>query len=219
MRDHLLVAGQTYHVFSRSIAGFKIFNSDNEYSRMIDVFGYYRLERPTIPFSKFIDLSENAQSEITNTHSKHCRIVDIIAYCVMPTHIHLILKQLTGYGISVYMKNILNSYTRYFNTKHKRKGPLWEGRFKSVLVSDDEYLLHLSRYVHLNPVTSCLVGKPEDWKYSSLSEYTSPGKGNGGICEFNAMLDVIPADYKSFIDDRIAYQRELHTIKRLILEE
>lgn len=219
MRDDPLVIGQTYHIFTRSIAGYVIFNNDEEYSRIVEVMKYYIKRRPRLRFAVFNNLSTEYQKILLEECAAQKSLVDIVAYCVMPTHVHFILRQNEKDGISIYLKNIKDSYTRYFNTKHKRKGPLWEGRFKNVLVSDDEYLLHLSRYVHLNPVTSCLVGKPEDWKYSSLSEYTSPGKGNGGICEFNAMLDVIPADYKSFIDDRIAYQRELHTIKRLILEE
>jgi putative transposase len=219
MRDELLVVGQTYHIFSRSIAGFKIFNSENEYARIVEVFAYYKQGRPIIPYSQFVKLSDDAQGNILKKNSTHQCIVDIIAYCVMPTHIHLILKQLTNDGISVYLKNILNSYTRYFNTKHKRKGPLWEGRFKSVLVSDDEYLLHLSRYVHLNPTTSHLVDRPEDWKYSSLCEYLSDSSKDGGICKFNEVLEIVPADYKSFVEDRIAYQRELHIIGRHLLEE
>jgi putative transposase len=79
----------------------------------------------------------------------------------MPTHIHLVLRQLKDGGISKFMSNILNSYSRYFNIKHNRKGPLWEGRFRKVLVGSDEQLLHLTRYVHLNPVTACLVDKPK----------------------------------------------------------
>ena len=69
------------------------------------------------------------------------------------------------------MRRLLNSYTRYFNEKIKRKGPLWEGRFKKVLVNSDEQLLHLTRYVHLNPVSAGIVEKPEDWPCSSYREY------------------------------------------------
>ncbi len=78
----------------------------------------------------------------------------------MPTHIHLILKQLKEDGISAYMSKILNSYTCYFNRRTKRKGPLWESRFKRVEVTSDEQLLHLTRYIHLNPVTAHIVEEP-----------------------------------------------------------
>jgi len=70
-------------------------------------------------------------------------------------------------GISLYMKNLLNSYTRYFNTKTKRKGPLWQGRFKSVLIKMDEQL-YLTRYIHLNPTSEDLVEKTSEIKHPLL---------------------------------------------------
>jgi len=135
----------------------------------------------------------------------------------MPTHLHLVLKQLTEHGISEFMSLILNSYTRYFNTRHHRKGPLWEGRFKDVRVKTDEQLLHLTRYIHLNPVTAYMVGRPEEWGDSSYGEYISGVKDP--ICEFKGLLNIDPVRYKTFVEDRADYQRRLGDIKRLLLEE
>lgn len=218
MRDHALTVGQTYHVFSRSIAGYVIFNNDNEYSRMRDVFEYYVSERPSMSLSKYLLLSDEAQKSHSEIDESAGRLVDIIAYCIMPTHIHLILRQLQEDGISFYMKNALNSYTRYFNTKHKRKGPLWEGRFKSVLVKEDEYLQHLTRYIHLNPVTSNLVKKPENWKYSSYNEYLQTANKDEYMCRYQDLLEITPERYREFVEDRISYQQELHQIKAMLLE-
>jgi putative transposase len=134
----------------------------------------------------------------------------------MPTHLHLILKQLKHNGISIFMNNILNSYTRYFNTKHKRKGPLWEARFKNILIEKDEYLLHLTRYIHLNPVTASLINKPEDWLASSYREYIE--KNAEKICQYDDVLKTEPISYKQFVDDRISYQRELAKIKQYLFD-
>ena len=101
--------------------------------------------------------------------------MDIYVYCLMPNHLHLILEQLKTKGISGFMSDILNSYTKYFNIKHERVGPLFQCAFKSVLIESDEQLLQTSRYAHLNPVEALLVPINEIAKYpwSSMKEYIS----------------------------------------------
>jgi putative transposase len=146
------------------------------------------------------------------------RLVQIIAYCIMPTHLHLILKQLKENGISTFIGNVLNSYSRYFNTKYRRKGPLWEGKFKNVLVKTDEQLLHLTRYIHLNPSTAFLVDRPEEWLASSYQEYLLKVNNIERICKFEDVLEIEPSSYRKFIEDRISYQRELAVIKEMLLE-
>ena len=114
------------------------------------------------------------------------------------------------------MKNLLNSYTRYFNTKTKRKGPLWQGRFKSVLIKTDEQLLHLTRYIHLNPTSEDLVERPEDWPYSSYNEYLR--NSEEPLCSFSKYLDIEPKTYREFVESRKDYQKRLSEIKHLLLE-
>ena len=216
MRKDMLVIDEVYHVFNKSIAGFTIFNNACEYSRMLQVIQYYQRNKPSLRFSKFIQVPIVQASDINN-HVKE-KLVEIIAYCLMPTHIHLILKQLKEKGISIFMSNILNSCTRYFNIRHKRKGPLWEGRFKNVLVDSDEQLLHLTRYIHLNTVTAYLVEKPEDWQESSYREYLLESDNNNRICKYNNILDITPNSYRRFVEDQISYQRELSKIKDLLID-
>lgn len=218
MRRDLLVTGQIYHVFSRSIAGFKIFNSERDYSRIIQLLQYYKKVEPDIRFSRFNKLSEENKIDFLQSHSAKENLIDIIAYGIMPTHLHLVLKQRKESGISIFMNNVLNSYTRFFNTKHQRKGPLWESRFKNVLVETDEYLLHLTRYVHLNPVSSGLVNATELWEASSYREYIGLVDKDDSICNFSGLIDVGPRKYKTFVEDRAGYQRELHTIKKMLLD-
>lgn len=214
----MLVNEQVYHVFSRSIARYKIFNTEIDYNRIVQAIRYYRRAKNDIRFSRFIKLSYANKYKYNAGHADGNYLVDIIAYCIMPTHIHLILKQKTDGGVSQFMKNILNSCTRYFNVKHNRKGPLWESRFKSVLAESDEYLLHLTRYIHLNPVTAELAEKPEDWKASSYNEYIRGDKIIEPVCDLRGLLEIKPHEYKAFVDDRIAFQRELHKIKSLLLD-
>jgi putative transposase len=216
MEEKTLAIGEFYHIYTKSIAGFEIFNSDDEFRRMRSAIKYYLEEDPLLSLSAFIKSSKQKNGDITENNQFN-GIVRIIAYCIMPTHLHLILEQLEEKGISVFMNKILNSYTRYFNLKHKRKGPLWESRFKNVLVSSDEQLLHLTRYIHLNPVTAYLVAKPENWKWSSYSEYL--GKEVDGICCLGNTLVIETEEYAKFVKNRIGYQRELAKIKALIIED
>jgi putative transposase len=136
-------------------------------------------------------------------------IVDVIAYCIMPNHIHLLLNQTQESGLSVFMSNMLNSYTRYFNVKHDRKGPLWESRPKKTLIDSDEQLLHVTRYIHLNPVTAYMADRPQDWVPSSYSEYVSCIKDQDRICKFRGLISMDRQAYRAFVEEGVKYQREM----------
>lgn len=178
---------------------------------------YYKVENPPVRFSIFSDIKN--KKDFYERHSlQQDNLVEIIAYCFMPTHIHLILRQLKKDGISIFMGKVLNSYTRYFNLKNKRKGPLWESKFKNVEVGTDEQLLHLTRYIHLNPVTANLVEDPHEWSFSSYKEYLGEKQLKESICNYSRLLDVIPEDYKEFVSSRKEYQRDLAGLKELYLE-
>ncbi|MBN1521287.1 MAG: transposase [Candidatus Aureabacteria bacterium] len=218
-RRHSLENGYIYHVFTKTIAGFKVFNNDDEFLRILNTITYYQIEKPLVKFHRYEVLKkENLKIKRKDLHRSKRKIVEIIAYCIMPTHIHFVLKQIKKGGISKFMGQILNSYARYFNIKYKRKGPLWAGRFKSVLVETDEQLLHLTRYVHLNPVTSFLVNDPKDWKYSSLAEYITHGDNQENLCDFKNNLDIQHLFYEKFVNDRISYQRDLKKLEELVFE-
>ena len=205
-----------YHVINKSIAGFVIFPKYVDYQRFLKLIKYYQFD-PILKFSEYIRLNKKKIVEFEkDLMNKEEPLVNIIAYCLMPTHIHLALQEVQPNGISNYMRKLLNSYTRYFNEKYRRKGPLWQGRFKKVEVGSDEQLLHLTRYIHLNPTSAGLVEKPEDWEYSSYREYI--GKGKEKFCLFKDLLDISAQEYKEFVEDRINYQRELEKIKHLLLE-
>ena len=218
-RKNPLRTGEVYHIFNKSIAGFKIFNNDSAISRIVALLKYYQINQSPFKFSYFIKANQKEKPEfLWRLGAEKSHLVEIIAYCIMPTHLHLILKQMKDKGISIFMNNILNSYSRYFNIRYKRKGPLWEGRFKNVLITTDEQLLHLTRYIHLNPVTAFLVDKPHSWNASSYNEYLLNVDEDKKICIYKAILNIEPNVYKSFVEDRVSYQRDLKRIKDLIFE-
>ena len=214
MSKDIIATGEVYHVYNQSIADYRIFNSDSEFSRIVELIQYYQGEKQQVNFSKFKEYNMQHLKENIPDEEK---LVEIICYCPMPTHFHLALKQLKDQGISKFVNKVFNSYSHYFNIKHNRKGPLFTGRFKKVLVQTDEQLLHLTRYIHLNPVTAELVDYPADWKYSSYKEYIDAADEKA-ICEYKDILDIKPGSYKVFVENRIAYQKELARIKNLMLD-
>lgn len=217
MRKHPFVNNQVYHVFSKSIAGYKVFVRTADYERFLEMIKFYQFSSNNIKFSIYYKMLKDKNSSVYksivnfNLDSKY---VDVIAYCIMPTHFHFILHQVSDNGISKFMKNILDSYTRYFNLLNNRKGPLWQGRFKSVFVANDEQLLHLTRYIHLNPTSDKLVASPDQWRFSSYLEYL--GKSDTKICNFDNFINVNPDSYEKFVLDRQDYQQKLAEIKHLI---
>ena len=221
-RKELLVTGEVYHVFSKSIAGYKIFNAKKDYIRIQEMMKYFQIEGRPFKFSELARLkevrSEGACQYLEKQEQRGKEIVQIVAYCIMPTHFHLLLKQLKDGGTSKYLGNILNSFTRYFNIKYKRKGPLWEGRFKNVRMESNDQLIHVTRYIHLNPVTAYLCKKPEDWQASSYKEYLKDVGLRRRLCAYDDLLEIDSKAYQKFVEDQIDYQRELDKIKHLLLD-
>ncbi|AFY47327.1 transposase [Nostoc sp. PCC 7524] len=99
--------------------------------------------------------------------------VEIVAYCLMPNHYHLLVYLNTD-NLSNLMQPFMLAYTKAINKRFKRVGSLFQGRFQSIHIDSNEYLLHLSRYIHLNPVNANLVKNPQEWEFSSYSEYIMP---------------------------------------------
>src|SRR3990167_992959 len=218
-RKNILVNNEVYHIYNRSIANYTIFNTEADFQRFLQLLKFFQLTKQPTKFSRFLELEavnrEGFFNYLDSFTKNEQEIVQIIAYSLMPTHIHLILKQLKENGISMFMSDILNSYTRYFNTKHHRKGPLWESKFQNVFVTKDEILLHLTRYLHLNPVTANFVNLPQDWEFSSYKEYLS---GEEKICCYKNVLDFTPKKYQQFVDERISYQKLLAKIKNITID-
>ena len=208
-----LVTGEIYHIYNRGSEKRPIFDTRSDHKRFLKTLRYYQLEGPKPKLSHFSESSPNKPDP-----SK--KIVEIICYCLMPNHFHLMLKQIKDSGITEFVGKLSNSYTKYYNTKHNRVGPLLQGEFKSVLVESEEQLIHLSRYIHLNPTSAGLVKKPQEWYFSSYCEYItgSNDKNHDNLCQYENLIDLSPKEYKKFVQERISYQQELSKIKHVLLE-
>ena len=216
-----LITGQVYHVFNRGLSKQDIFFTPKHYLRALNIIRYYLVFKPPLPYSKFIKLPKDIRKEIKNDMNKMEKGVDIISYVLMPNHFHFLVKQLKDKAIMEFTKNFQISITKYINKRYERSGPLLQGQFKNILIEDDEQLLHVHRYIHLNPYTSFLVKDLVDlcnYPWSSQQEFI--GLIKNGFCRKDMILynfkDI--NKYRKFIINHADYQRSLETIKHLVID-
>ncbi len=201
-----------YHIFNRGVEKRVIFSSDRDYQRFLQTLYYYQFSGPKPQFS-----TQNRFK--TNNFSSNPKIIEIVCYCLMPNHFHLLIKQLKDHGIQEFMQKVINSYTKYYNTKHNRVGHLFQGVFKAVSVDCDNQLLHVSRYIHLNPYVSDLIAKLEDYRYSSYPYFI--GIATDTIASKEIILDFFQQDekkYKEFVDAHADYALDLEYIKHALID-
>lgn len=221
-RQTPLVSGEIYHIFNRSVARQPIFLTDTYYQRAYEVLSYYNNLNAPVRFSHFSRLPISVKNEILESLNKeNQKLVQILAFCFMPNHIHFLIKEIRDKGISTFMRKFQNSYAKYFNTKTERNGSLFQSMFKTVRILTDEQLLHVARYIHLNPVTAFILKNIEElstYPWSSYPIYI--GKRSSDIINTTEVLSFFSSKNKfiKFTEDQIDYQRKLDKIKHLILE-
>ena len=175
-------------------------------------------------FSHYKNLTLDDQDRIMNDlKEKKKYLIQIIAFCLMTNHVHFLVKQLENNGTSIFMSKLQNSYAKYFNLKHKRKGSLFQSMFKAVRIEDDEQLVHVSRYIHLNPYTAylCKIENLKEYPWSSYPYYLNPKSYSYTFLSPNLVLDLFKDSkaYEKFVFDQAEYQKGLENIKHLILEK
>jgi putative transposase len=157
-----------YHVYNRGVEKRIIFEDEQDYKVFLNYLKEY-LNPPLDP-SKIIlqGLSLQNLQNVFHQPKNYFGKVKLLAYCLMPNHFHLFLYQKDRHNIERFMRSLVTRYSMYFNKKYKRVGSLFQGAYKSILIQDEQYFLHLSRYIHLNPLeyTKNLV-----LAYSSYAEY------------------------------------------------
>jgi REP element-mobilizing transposase RayT len=191
-RESIFSAGNYYHVFSRGNEKRDIFLDPADYERFLSKMQEYKV-----------------------IHK-----ISIICYCLMPNHFHLLLKQNTNKSISSFIHRLTVSYSMYFNKRYDRVGHLFQGRFKAKCITKDEYLLHLSRYIHLNPLEIInSIEKLEEYPWSSYGEYLNIS--NIKICEKEIILKQFNNNplqtYKKFVNSMILHT-ELINIRNFTIE-
>lgn len=207
-----LVNGEFYHIFNRATFDLPIFAKKRDANLFLEAMEFYLQPNPPTRFSIY---RKNRNSYKLNLEEK---LVTIINYCLMPNHFHLTVRQELENGVQKFIQRLTNSYAHYFAFKYDKRGHIFEDKFKAIHIETNEQLIHLSRYIHLNPVTRFIVENPQDYTFSSYRIYL--GK------ESLRFIDPIPVmndfssakKYKEFVESQKDYQKALARIKHLTLE-
>lgn len=172
-----MVNDQVYHIVTRGIDGRNIFNDESDYHRAIHNLFEFNDENP-------------AGQRAENGSRSRKILVDILAFCLMPNHIHLLIKQVQDEGITKFMRKFGAGYVGYFNKKNERQGHLFQGRFRAVMIKSDAQLKAAFVYIHTNPasfvdprwkafqaenssleISEKIIEMIENYKWSSYPDY------------------------------------------------
>lgn len=189
-----------YHVYNRGVEKREIFLDEKDYQAFVGILRAY-LE---LGVKRDKNILQGRALERIKKHSL-AEEVSLVAYSLMPNHFHLLLQQRTSVAITNFMQRVLTAYSMYFNRRYERVGSLFQGRFQAKEVTNDSYLLHLTRYIHRNPVEAKItkIQNLDKFKWGSYPNYL--GVVESGWVKPKAILDYFSSvenkkDYKSFVE-------------------
>ena len=157
-----LAENEYYHIYNRGTDKRMIFMNDADKERFIKLLYLSNGEERVL----MEPLARMPLKEIITLHRKDKPLTAIGAYCLMPNHFHLLVKEIKPKGITQFMQKVGTAYAMYFNTKYKRTGRLFEGTFKASRIANDNYLRYIFSYIHLNPVKLIDYG----WKEEGIKD-------------------------------------------------
>ena len=159
-RTFAFALDEFYHIYNRGTEKRNIFTSRSDRDRFLALLYLANQSDPAD-----LKLQGRTLLEIVEQRTGS-PLVEIVAYCLMPNHFHLLIREIEEGGISKFMQKLTTGYTMYFNKRNERSGALFQGKFKATHVADDRYLRYLISYIHLNPVK---LIEPK-WKETGISD-------------------------------------------------
>lgn len=219
MRRSIIATGEIYHIFNRSVGNEILNNSRNDLNRIIELVDFYRFPQD-IRYSYFNNLNVTQKKKYKKSFLKKKPLVEIYCYSFMPSHYHFELKQIQDNGIKIFISNFQNGFAKYYNKKNHRNGSLFIHPFKARWIETDEEFIHLSRYIHLNPVSSYIINFNQLCSDNSTSFPYYVSEKQGDLLNKKPILNFFSSvgNYIKFVADRITYQQELNKIKHLLFE-
>jgi len=178
-----IVIGEIYHIFNRSVARQPIFLTIKDFNRAIECIKFYQHGNLPMRFSHYNRLPKEQKNRMSKQIQSYPQIVEILSFCLIPNHVHFLLKGLTEKGAIQFMSNFQNSYAKYFNLKYERRGHVFESKFNAKHIVDDNYLLRVSSYIHLNPKDlRAYKRKEQDYPWSTFQDYVKENRWGKLLC-------------------------------------
>lgn len=208
-RKIVFSVGEYYHLYNRGTDKRSIFTDERDRKRfmaLLDLCNSYA----SLHYQK---IGQGSASTITD------RLTAIGAYCLMPNHFHILVKETTEKGLSTFMHRLATAYTMYFNTKYERTGGLFSGRFKAIHVDNDRYLQYLFAYIHLNPLKIFNPSWPKTWQGANKAEledslkeypYSSYHEYIGSYRSYRSILS--RGDFPEYFQQSADFDQFLHEV-------
>lgn len=218
MRNIIIAPNEHYHIFNRGNNKQLIFLDDRDRKRFLFLILCLQSTTQIPNMNRFIANSNTVQHSVLNIPKNlykklviH-RYVKLINFACMPNHFHLTVQEMNEGGISRYMQRLLNAYTKYFNTKYKRLGHLFQGPYRAVHIGDNDQLLYLSAYIHCNP-KEITRWRDSAWDYpwSSYQDYIKTNRWND-LLHHAIIRDQFSngKEYKKFVETSGAKEIEIN---------
>lgn len=210
-----------YHIYNRGIDGRIVFGDEQDYlyfekllARYLEEetkqAGPYKTDKPSI-------VKKKLQMSLVGR-------VELVAYCLMPDHYHLLIKQDDPIGITKLVRRVMTGYVMYFNKRYGRRGPLFENVYRGVKLTDESQVLGVGRLIHLNPgkrekrrfglVETVTGSSPEEYPYSSFKRYTGTNTCNWVSPMYG---DMSVEEYRRYVESPKS-EADLE-IKKLMIDE
>lgn len=221
-RDAPLTTDETYHIYNRGAHKSAIFKSSRDYVRFQLLLFLCNGKKPIVVRDVLAKYKDRYSVKIFEHEPiEKTRLVSVLAYCLMPNHFHLVLRQEIDNGITTFMRKVGVAYSMHFNTKYDHSGVLFQGRYKSSHIDDESYFRYIFAYVHLNPIE---LIEPE-WKergihhprkvqdflntysYASFYDYSVQKRPESNILARDAAPDFLSTqnDLTELLEERVRY--------------
>jgi len=201
-----------YHVYNRGVAKQDIFLDEQDYKTFLSYLKLYLTP---------IDLQgQSLKASPSRQLKNYFQELKLLAYCLMPNHFHLFVFQKEDNSMADFLRSLGTKYSMYFNKKYKRVGHVFQGRYKAVMVINENQFIYLSKYIHRNPLDIMPTGTVlEGYKYSSYQNYL--GKFNQAWVDKSEILSsfskLSPEEsYQQFVEE--IDERDLLMIKNSMLD-
>lgn len=184
-----------YHVYNRGVAGLPIFHDDADRDKFLSL------------LARHLDPGEAAQKTDGTAYEKYD--VELVAYCLMGNHFHLLVfQEAHPEAMTKLMRSVSTAYAMYFNRRHKQTGHLFQSVFKASCINDEAYLMHITRYIHMNPRSYL------KYKWSSIAYYLGAQPPNW--VRVDRLNDMSPAKYRDFLESYEGKKKELELLKSML---
>lgn len=208
-RNYVFAQGEYYHLYARGFEKSTTFRDQADNDRFVE--SLYLLNSANSQNIR----DARKQVEILGLTSvweieRGDALVDIGAYCLMPNHFHILVKEIDedGKGVSRFMQKLMTSYTMYFNKRYDRTGSLFSSSFKAKHITDDNHLKYLFAYIHLNPL-ELKNKKLEKYKHSSYLDYLKDNRPENKILSKTAFPNYFNGNLKEEIDSWLKIRTEV----------